>query len=108
VYNGLVIGDVVTSDDLYTLYTAGTGDSMIGAPCTATECVSISLGDMVSLYAAIDAANGGAGICCDFNEYTTEITLDSAASVPEPAAIPIFGIALMWFGAALHRRRTLN
>lgn len=102
VFNGVVIGDVVTGDDFYTLYTAGTGDSMIGGACTATSCISVTNGETVSLYATISSHDGMGNVCCDYNGFTPEITI-SGLPVPEPAVLPLFSVALASLGFALRR-----
>jgi hypothetical protein len=48
--NGIVVADIQTNaDDIYVLYTLGSGDAAIGSPCTSTECVEITNNVQISL-----------------------------------------------------------
>lgn len=96
---GLVIADIVTADDNYTLYTA---DAAIGAPCTASACIAVTNGETVSLYSTINSLNGGNGVCCDFNGWTPEVTVNP---VPEPATWVMMLVGVGGLGVALRRRR---
>ncbi len=76
---GNVIANIVSSNDLYTLYT---GDSTIGLPSTATASLDVAYGQTVSLYSTISSLNGGSGVCCDSNGWTPRITYGPAAPSP--------------------------
>lgn len=96
---GLVIADIVTGDDYYTLYT---NDTAIGAPCAASACIAVTNGETVSLYDTINSLNGGLGVCCDFNGLTPEVTVNP---VPEPATWVLMLMGVGGLGVTLRRRR---
>ena len=96
---GLVVADIVTAEDFYTLYT---DDAAIGAPCTASACIAVTNGETVSLYGTISSLNGGLGVCCDYNGWTPEITVNP---VPEASTWVLMLVGVGGLGAMLRRRR---
>lgn len=64
---------------------------------------AVTGGQTVSLYSTINSLNGCAGVCCDFNGYTPQLTL---GSVPEISiwAMMVMGVGAL--GVVLRRRRT--
>ena len=67
---GIIVADVFTNSDVYTLYAQGSGRTALGLPCTSnstTVCV-LATGTRQSLLSAIDTLNGGLGICCGLSD----------------------------------------
>ena len=104
---GVILDDIQTGGDVYTLFAPGSGDAAIGTTCVAsgsTACV-IATGLPQSLASTITAMNGGWGICC-FGYSDLVVTVSSGLGVPEPQtwALMLAGFGLA--GVALRRRAT--
>lgn len=96
---GLVIADIETTNDYYYLLTA---DPLVGAPCVASACIAVTDGETVSLYDTINSLNGGNGICCDFNGYTPQITING---VPKSSTWAMMLLGVGALGVFARRRR---
>jgi hypothetical protein len=107
-----VITDVLTNDpskgglvpgDLLALYGAASGNSYIGDTCASvvganSEClVATGLSqDLTNFFFTY-----GLGICCGNSDLS--VVIGDAAPVPEPAALPVLGVALAGFAFARRR-----
>jgi hypothetical protein len=92
------------NDDVYTLFSAGSGNSLIGSTCAgnASGCVTLTSGVPSSLLGAINSVNGGYGICCGGSDLI--VNADVSGSVPEPASWVLLIAGFGLTGAAMRRR----
>jgi hypothetical protein len=105
---GIILYDIETNhDDVYTLFAPPSGYSSIGTPCLASDTFAcVVLSGPTSLYSAINAMNGGSGICCGGSDLV--VTPGPGVDVvPEPAswAMMVGGFGLIG-GMMRGRRKT--